>query len=340
MAGALRETNDTPNVGRGFSPAASAGSKDPALHSSKDPALHPYVRRPDLQTRQFRLALAVVLTMAALAPLAAQQSRPLSVPPPGKAATEQIPLLKEVGIDQKPGAAVPATLEFNDEAGNVVTIGRYFGTRPVVLALVYYECPMLCTQVLNGFAGSLQGMTFDVGKEYEVVVVSFDPGETPAMAAERKREFVRRFVRAANPDNIHFLTGREASIKALTGAVGFRYAYDASIDQYAHPAAITVLTPEGRVSRYLYGVEFAPRDLKLALVEASDGRVGTLTDQALLFCYHYDPETGKYGLVIMNIVRAAGAATVVLMAALIVVSLRRERRQAREVSHTAVRRSH
>ncbi len=280
------------------------------------------------------LAAAFALSLIATG-VSAQQSRPLSVPPPGKAATELIPLLKEVGIDQKLDAQVPLDLEFSDEAGQTVTLRPFFGARPVVLALVYYECPMLCTQVLSGLAGSLQGMSFTVGKEYDVLVVSFDPGETPAMASSRKKEFLRRFVRQSTPENIHFLTGRESSIKALTGAVGFRYVYDAAIDQFAHPAAITVLTPAGHVSRYLYGVEFAPRDLKLALVEASAGKIGTLTDQMLLFCYHYDPETGKYGLVIMNFVRAAGALTVLLLAGWIVFSLRRERRQASAVAPTA-----
>ena len=262
----------------------------------------------------------------------AQPGRPLSVPPPGKAATEQIPALREVGIDQKLNGEIPLDLPFNDATGQAVTLRQFFGARPVVLALVYYQCPMLCTQVLNGFAGSLQGLSFQVGKEYDVVVVSFDPGETPAMAADRKKEFLRRFVRQTKPENIHFLTGRESSIKALTSAVGFRYVYDEKIQQFAHPAAITVLTSSGRVSRYLYGVEFAPRDLKLALVEASAGRIGTLTEQLLLFCYHYDPETGKYGFVIMNIVRAAGALTVLLMVGWIVMSLRRERKRAGALS--------
>jgi protein SCO1/2 len=277
-----------------------------------------------------------MLALACMAaPAFAQQSRPLSVPPPGKAATEQIPLLREVGIDQKLDAQIPLDLEFNDEAGKAVKLGEYFGSRPVVMALVYYQCPMLCTQVLNGLAGSLQGMSFEAGKEYDVLVVSFDPGETPAMAAERKREFLRRFVRTAQPGSVHFLTGRESSVKALTGAVGFRYVYDAAIQQFAHPAAVTVLTPSGKIARYLYGVEFAPKDLKLALVEASAGKIGTLTEQILLFCYHYDPETGKYGLFIMNFVRAAGALTVLLMAGWIVLSLRRERRQASAVAPTA-----
>ena len=282
----------------------------------------------------------IVVALALMtAGVSAQLSRPRSVPP-GKAASEQVPMLKEIGIDQKLDAQVPLDVEFQDEAGGTVKLGRYFGSRPVVLALVYYECPMLCTQVLNGFAGSLQGVALDAGKDYDVVVVSFDPGETPAMAADRKAEFLRRFVRQANAGSVHFLTGREASIKALAGAVGFRYAYDAATDQYAHPAAITVLTGQGRVSRYLYGVEFAPRDLKLALVEASSGRIGTLVDQAMLFCYHYDPESGKYGLAIMNFVRAAGALTVLALVGWILLSLRRERRQATAVAgaaHTGTR---
>jgi protein SCO1/2 len=280
------------------------------------------------------MAVAAVVSLAAPV-VSAQPSRPLSVPPPGKAATEQIPMLKEVGIDQKPNAQLPLDTEFTDEHGANVTLKQYFGQRPVVLALVYYGCPMLCTQVLNGLAGSLQGMSYTVGQEYDVLVVSFDPGETPAMAADRKKDFLRRYIRDANPANVHFLTGRDASIQALTRAVGFRYAYDKAIDQYAHPAAITVLTADGRVSRYLYGVEFAPRDLKLALVEASEGRIGTVVEQALLFCYHYDPESGKYGFVIMNVVRAAGALTVILLAGSIFVALRRERRRASAVAPTA-----
>ena len=167
-------------------------------------------------------AMAVVSAGAGLA----AQKRPLSVPPPGKAASEQIPMLKEVSIEQKPDSQLPLDTEFSDATGQPVTLRKYFGARPVVLALVYYECPMLCTQVLGGLAGSLQGMSLSVGKEYDVLVVSFDPGETPAMAADRKKDFVRRYIRDAREQNIHFLTGREASIKALTSAVGFNVAYD------------------------------------------------------------------------------------------------------------------
>jgi protein SCO1/2 len=265
----------------------------------------------------------------------AQPTGPLSVPPPGKAALEQVPILRDVGVDQKLDARVPLDVLLQDESGQDVRLGRYFGARPVVLAFVYYECPMLCTQILNGTIGSIEALTFTAGKEFELVVVSFDPGETPAIARDRKATYLRRYGRPEGATGIHFLTGRESSIAALTSAVGFRYAYDAATDQYAHPAALIVATADGRLSRYLFGIEFAPRDLKFALMEASGGRIGSVADQVALFCYHYDPETGKYGLVIMTFVRAAGALTVVLIVAFIVTSVRRERRRESAVQPTA-----
>jgi protein SCO1/2 len=274
------------------------------------------------------VAAALLTGSPFVASVAAQPSKPIYVPPPGKAATEQLPILKEVGVDQKLNAQVPRDLEFTDSTGATVTLGDYFTGRPVVLALAYYECPMLCTQVLNGMVGSLEALTFSIGREFDVVVVSFDPGETPALAAEKKRTYLRRYGRAGAEPGMHFLTGREASIRALADAVGFRYTYDAAIDQYAHPAALTLLTGDGRVSRYLFGIEFAPRDLKFALVEATDGKIGSVVDQLLLFCYHYDPESGKYGFVVMNLVRAGGILTLVLLGGGIFLSLRRERRQA------------
>jgi protein SCO1/2 len=262
----------------------------------------------------------------------AQPSGPMAVPPPGKAATEQIPILREVGIDQKLDAALPLDLPFSDESGREVSLRDYFGKRPVVLVFAYYECPMLCPQVLNGVTGSIEALTFDAGKDFEVVVVSIDPGETPAMAADRKKTFVRRYGRPHAEPGVHFLTGRQESLRALTDAAGFRYAYDQAIDQYAHPAAVTIATAGGRVSRYLFGIDFPPRDLRLALVEASAGRIGSAVDQVLLFCYHYDPATGRYGLVIMNVVRIAGLLTVIVLGGSIAVSLRRERRR----QHNAV----
>jgi protein SCO1/2 len=271
-------------------------------------------------------ALLLLLTLLVAAPAAAQPSLPRSVPPPGKAASEQIPILREVGIDQKLGAQVPLDLMFVDENGRDVKLGVLFRARPVVLALVYYECPMLCTQVLSGIDGSLTALSFSAGKEFDIVVVSFDPGETPALAADRRKVFLNRYRRAGAEGGVAFLTGRQEAISRLADAVGFRYAYDQEIDQFAHPAAITLLTGDGRVSRYLYGIEFAPRDLRLGLIEASEGRIGTAVDDILLFCYHYDPESGTYGMAIMNFVRLGGVLTVAGLAAFIIVSLRRERR--------------
>ena len=252
------------------------------------------------------------------------------------AASEKPGLLAKIGLDQKIGQTIPLDLPFVDDAGQAVTLGKYFGgKRPVVLALVYYECPMLCTQVLNGLVTSVGVLNFQVGREFDVVAVSFNPKEGPGLAAQKKAAYVERYGRPDSADGWHFLTGTQASIDALTKAVGFRYAYDEKLDQYAHPAAITVLTSEGRVSRYLFGIEFAPRDLRLALVEAADHKIGTTLDQALLFCYHYDPETGKYGFVVMNIVRLAAILTVVALGAFILLNLRRDRRQAHAVTPTA-----
>jgi protein SCO1/2 len=288
-----------------------------------------------LRTAVRQSVIGAILTGLSVTSAAAQPSAPLSVPPPGPAALEQIPILRDAGLEQKLNSPLPLDTPFVDEQGRAVTLADYFGKRPVVLALVYYECPMLCTQVLNGLVGSLHALSFSSGAEFDVVAVSFDPGETPAMAAEKRAAYLRRYGRPDAERGVHFLTGRETSIKSLTEAVGFRYAYDSKIDQYAHPAVITVLTPEGRVSRYLFGIEFAPRDLRLALVEAADNRIGTAIDQMLLFCYHYDPESGTYGLAITNVVRLGGILTVLALGTFILINLRRERQQDRAVAGTA-----
>jgi|KBSMisStandDraft_5_1062788.scaffolds.fasta_scaffold60430_3 protein SCO1/2 len=281
---------------------------------------------------QFTTAAAVVVALSWASIASAQPSAPLSVPPPS--AVMQIPILKEVGLDQKLDAQVPLDLKFSDEQGREVTLGSLFGHRPVVLALVYYECPMLCTEVLNGLVSALQTIAFNAGNEFDIVAVSFDPGETPALAAQKKALYVKRYGRPGAETGMHFLTGREDAIHALTSAVGFRYKYDPSTDQFAHTAVLTVLTPAGHVSRYLYGIEYQPRNLRLALVEAADGKIGTAVDKALLYCYHYDPETGKYGLAIMNLVRLGGIMTVAAAVSFIVLNLRRQP-QARAVVRTA-----
>ena len=287
------------------------------------------------RTFAWRTLAGAVLVASLASPCLAQPSAPLSVPPPGPAALEQIPILKDAGLEQRLDQQVPLDTPFVDENGRHVRFGDYFGKKPVVLALVYYECPMLCTQVLNGLVGSLEALTFNAGQDFDVVAISFDAGETPTMAAAKRAAYLKRYGRPGTESGVHFLTGREEDIRRVTDAVGFHYKYDPAIDQYAHPAAITVLTPEGKVSRYLFGIEFAPVDLRLALVEAADHRIGSAVDQMLLFCYHYDPESGKYGFAITNIVRLGGVLTVLGLGTFILMNLRRERRQARAVTGTA-----
>lgn len=235
------------------------------------------------------------------------------------------PILRGVGYDQRLGARVPLDLAFRDEAGQPVKLGQYFGKRPVVLALAYYECPSLCTLVLNGMLRAFRMLSFNIGAEYEVIVVSIDPDETPALAAQKKQAYLEKYGRQAAGGGWHFLTGDEPSIGELAGAVGFRYSYDAASGQYAHPAGLVVLTPAGQVARYQFGVEFSPRDLRLSLIEAAEEKIGTPIDSVLLYCFAYDPATAKYSAVVMNLVRAGGAITVLLLGGLIAVLLRRDR---------------
>lgn len=284
--------------------------------------------------RRLLACAAVLWASAGVVSLPAQRALP-GGGPPGQPALAPLPILKEVRIDQKLDGAVPLDLPFSDEQGRNVTLGQYFGKRPVVLALVYYECPMLCTQVLNGLFSSMEPLKIDAGREFDVVVVSFDPGETPAMALAKKNGYVKHYERPTADAGIHFLTGRQTSIDALADAVGFRYVYDEAIDQYAHPAAVTVLTTQGKVSKYLYGVEFAPMDFRLAVTSAGEGQIGTIVDQALLYCFHYDPATGKYSVAIMTFVRIGAVLTLAGLGAFVLVHLRRDRRQRTAVASTA-----
>ena len=256
-----------------------------------------------------------------------------TVPAPAQNASTLPGPLKGVGFDQRLNEQVPLDLLFRDEAGQTVRLGDYIGTaspRPTILALVYYECPMLCTVVLNGLLGSLRALSFNVGEQFNIVTVSFDPTETPSLAAAKKKEYVKRYGRPGATAGWHFLTGEETAIEQLTQAIGFRYTYDPETEQYIHASGIVVLTPQGKIARYFYGIEYAPRDLRLGLVEASANKIGSPIDQVLLFCYHYDPITGKYGLLIMNVIRVAGFATVLSLGTLIVVMLQRDRRKKRE----------
>jgi len=235
--------------------------------------------------------------------------------------------LRNVGLDQKLNEQVPLDLLFRDEAGRAVRLGDYFGTTPVILTLNYFDCPMLCPLVLNDVLRAVRAIPLALGKDFRIVTVSIDPHDTPALAATKQQSYVGQYAQGMT-DGWHFLTGDEGSIESLARAVGFRYVLDPQSRQYAHTAGIMVLTSDGRLARYFYGVEYSPRDLRLALVEASKGRIGSLADQILLFCFHYDPASGRYSFVILNAVRIAGVATVVGVGSLMVVLFRREKRGA------------
>lgn len=266
------------------------------------------------------LALSLVLVTL---PASADEKplKPAGAMPPG---------LENVGFDQNLGQQIDLNLEFTDSTGKRVRLGDYFGEKPVVLSLVYYECPMLCTMELNGLVKALRVITrFQPGQDFELVTVSFDPGETPELAAKKKEEYLGVYRREGAEDGWHFLVGEESQIKGLADAVGFRYQYDAATDLYQHASGIVVLTPDGRASRYQFGVEYSARDLQFSLVEASENSIGTLADAAMLYCFHYDPATGKYGLVIMNTVRVFSALTVLLLAGYMTINFLRDRRRAR-----------
>lgn len=232
-------------------------------------------------------------------------------------------ILRGIGIDQKMGAQVPLDLPFLDEAGREVRLGQYFG-KPVILALVYYSCPSLCNMVLDGTVRAASALKTTVGQDFDVVAVSFDPRETPEMARMKKATIVKEYNRPGSENGWHFLTGSEDASKKLANAVGFHYRYDSMSNQYVHSAAIILLTPEGKVNRYFYGIAYEPRDVRLGLDEASEGKIGSLTDAVLLYCCHYDPATGKYGVVVMRVLRLAAVITVVLLAGFMMLMFRRD----------------
>lgn len=232
----------------------------------------------------------------------------------------------DVSFDQRLGATVPLDGTFRSDDDQATTLRAAMAGRPAVLVMLYYKCTMLCPLLLDGMVRGLRELSFTAGREYQVIAVSINPKETPAIAAAKKRETLQRYSRPGAERGWSFLTGDEAAIRPLADAVGFRYAYDARHDEYAHPAGLVLLTADGRVARYFYGVEFPERDLRLGLVEAAQNRIGSPIDKVLLLCYHYDPLTGKYGLVIMNVIRLAGSATVVVLGSFVAVMLRRDRR--------------
>ena len=242
-------------------------------------------------------------------------------------ASRPIPL-RDVEFDQKLNSQIPLDLSFMDERGVPVQLRQYLGGKPIMLNFVYYKCRDLCPLLLDGIVRTLHSVSFDIGVEFDVLTVSIDPSDTAALAAAQKKDFVGRYGRVGSERGWHFLTGEEAAIRKLAEAVGFHYSFDTKTGDFAHATGIVLLTPAGKTSRYFYGIEFSPRDVRLGLVEAAEGKIGTPIDQLLLFCYHYDPVTGKYGPFVTNLVRLGGLITVIGLAAFILWMLRRERANA------------
>jgi protein SCO1 len=265
--------------------------------------------------------LAILVTTASTQAMSQAMTKGIMSPP----SNIRPPYLQNVGIEQHLDGQVPPDLAFVDDAGRPVKLGDYFGKNPLILNLVYYNCTMLCGEVLAGLTGAMKMVKFDVGNEFDVVTVSFNPHETPAIAAAKKQDYLKRYGRPGAAAGWHFLTGPAASINALTKAVGFQYQYDPKINQYAHATAILVLTPQGRISRYFYGVDFPPKDLRMGLVEASQGKIGNAVDQVLLYCYHYDPATGKYGAVVSNMLRLGAGLTILMLGTLLLILFRLEK---------------
>jgi len=258
--------------------------------------------------------------------VSAQGNGPGLRPDPGMPSTQTPTALSKVSFEQRLNEQLPLDLPFKNEAGQAVKLGDYFGRKPVILTFVYYECPMLCTEVLNGLESSLRVLNETVGKEFDVVTVSFDPTETPVLAAGKKKAYLDRYQRPEAEQGWHFLTGDQASIDALTQAAGFNYFWDEASHQFAHASGIIVATPTGRVSRYFMGLDYSPRDVKFALIESSNEKIGTLADRLLLYCYHYDPAKGNYGFVAMRAVRIGGAATILALVGFVLVSIRRDQK--------------
>jgi protein SCO1/2 len=237
------------------------------------------------------------------------------------------PDLSDVSIHQQLNHQLPLDLHFKDDTGKTIKLADYFGHgKPVILNLVYYECPMLCTEALNGLSSTLRMLKLDVGTDFDVVTVSFDTREGPELAHKKKQAYIERYGRAGAADGWHFLTGDDANVKALANAVGFHYKWDEKTHQWAHATAIMIVTPQGRLAQYYYGIEYPPKDVRLGLIEASQNKIGNLVDEVLLYCYHYDPRTGRYGAVITNVLRLAGVVTMTLIGGFLIVMYRKERK--------------
>ena len=271
-----------------------------------------------------RAAIGLMSIVLMSAVVSAQGNSPGVRPDPTMPSSQVPNALSKVSFEQRLNEQLPLDVEFKDENGRTVKLGDYYGRKPVVLTFVYYECPMLCTQVLNGLESALRVLNESVGKEFDVVTISFDPKETPVLAAGKKKAYLERYKRPEAEQGWHFLTGDQASIDAVTKAAGFNYSWDEASHQFAHASGVVVTTPAGKVARYFFGIDYSPRDIKFALIESSNERIGTLADQLLLYCYHYDPSTGNYGFVAMRAVRIGGAVTMLALVGFVFVSLRRE----------------
>ena len=271
--------------------------------------------------RTIRVSLLAAVVLVAAGAQAQLYSEPKAAVPMGKPES-----ILKVGIDQHLNQQLPLDLKFRDENGAEATLGQYFGSKPVILTMVYYTCPMLCGEVQSGLVSALGILRFDAGREFDVISVSINPSETPADAMAKKKQFLSRYHRAGAEHGWHFLTGDKANIDALAKAVGYRYSYDAKSGQYSHGTAIVVVTPEGKLAQYFYGIEYAPKDLRLALVEASRNKIGNVVDAVMLYCFHYDPASGRYSAQILNVVRLAGLLTVFCMGGFLLVAFRRETR--------------
>jgi protein SCO1/2 len=284
----------------------------------------------------WRLGAVAALTLASLTPLPAQLYRgPGGEIGEAAARQEYETITSQVGIEQKLGTRLPLELTFKDETGKTVRLSGYFGKRPVILVMAYYECPMLCTVVLNELTRAMNGLDLRVGKDFEVVTVSISPTETPELAAKKKANYVKSYNYEGADKGWHFLVGEEQNIKRLADAVGFNYVYDPKTKQYAHSAGIMIATPDGKLSRYLIGVDFAPRDLKFALAESSQGKIGNPVLSAVLYCFQYDPSTGRYGLVVLRVIQLAGIITVLSLATLIGGAILLERRRRPKIDDTS-----
>jgi protein SCO1 len=292
---------------------------------------------------EMSLLIRFLLVLICVSPVFAQlgqpgPSSPLygARPSSGNPSTGLPTALRDVRIDQKLDQQLPLDLVFRDENGQEVKLGKYFGQKPVVLSLVYYDCPMLCTQVLNGMVTSFRVLPFQIGKEFDVVTISFDPREKPDLAATKKKVYIDYLpdqMQAGANSGWHFLTGDPANIERITDAMGFRYHYDEKTKQFAHASAIMVATPDGKLSHYFYGINYSARDLRFGLMEASQNKIGSLSEQLSLYCYQYDPATGKYGAAVMRVLRIAGVFTLLGIVALIVLL---KPRNARRIARGAV----